>query len=123
MGVVSVVLVVLVIVEDVGLRVLDNHALHDLQAALHAGRVNGLFLLDLDDLGGLLVLGFALGSLLGLLPQRILILLHEGIKDHPLRRLLREDGCLGRVSLDTTLAVDHKRGLRGPLLVIEHISQ
>ena len=107
MGIVSVVLVVLVIIEDVGLRVLDNHALHDLQAALHASRVNGLFLLDLDDLGGLLVLGFALGSLLGLLPQRILILLHERIENHPLRRLLREDGCLWRVSLDATLAVDY----------------
>lgn len=103
--------------------VLHDHALHDLEAALHAGGVDRLLLLDLNDLGWLFVLGFALGGFLGLSPPLVLILLHEGVKDHPLGSLLGEDRRLGWISLDATLTIDHKRGLGRPLLIIEHVSQ
>ena len=122
-GVVSVVLVVLVIVEDVVLSVLDDHALHNLEATLHGSGVDGLLVLDLDDLSGLLVLGLALGGLFGFHAEGILVELHEGIEDHPLGGLLGEDRGLGRISLDTTLTVDNDRGLGGSLLVVEHVSE
>ena len=122
-GVVSVVQVVLVIVEDVVLSVLDDHALHDLEASLHGGGVDGLLVLDLDDLSGLLVLGLALGGLFSLHAESIFVELHESIEDHPLGGLLGEDGGLGMISLDTTLTVDNNRGLGGSLLVVEHVSE
>ena len=75
-GIVSVVLVVLVVIEDLALGVLDNHTLHDLEAALHGGRVDGLLVLDLDNLSWLLV-SLALGSFLSVLAELIFVKLHE----------------------------------------------
>lgn len=75
-GIVSVVLVVLVVIENLALGVLDNHTLHDLEAALHGCGVDGLFVLDLDNLSRLLV-SLSLGSLLSVLAKLIFVELHE----------------------------------------------
>jgi len=80
-------------------------------------------MLDLDNLSGLSTLRLAFCCFFSLLTQGILVVRHERVEDHPLGRLLREDGCLGRVSLDSTLAQHDKRRLRGTLLVVEHVTK
>jgi len=77
----------------------------------------------LDHLLRLLVLLSQLGCLFRLLSQVVFVFLHEGVKDHPLGRLLLESRRLGRVGLDTALSVHQDGRLRGSLLIVEHVSQ
>jgi len=121
--IVGVVLVVLVIGEDFKLSVLDDHALHDLQSALHRAGVEWVLLVHLDDLLWLLVLSLELGLLGGLLADHLFIAVHVGVENLPLGGLDGEDGGLGWVSLNATLLVDDDWGLRSALLVVEHVPE
>lgn len=123
LGVVGVVLVVLVVGEDDVVCVLDNHALHDLEASLHRGAVKWILLMNLHDLLGLLVSASQFGSFFKLQSLLVFVLLHVGVENLPLCGLNGEDRCLGRVGFDTALTNWQVEGLGSSLLVVEHVPQ
>ncbi len=89
-GVVSVVDVVFVIFKLHFFRVLNDHSFHDLELTLHACGVEGVFLVDLNNLLGFSIFCLGLQLLFKVCTGIILILLHVGIKDHPLGGLYGE---------------------------------
>lgn len=122
-GIHRVVLVVLVVVEEWILSILDDHALHNLETAAHVCGVERIIVVHLDHLLRFLILLPQLGRLFRLLSQGVFVFLHEGVKDHPLSRLLLESRRLGWVGLDAALAEHNDWRLRSALLIIEHVSQ
>jgi len=91
--------------------------------ALHACGVKRIFLVDLDDLLGLTVLGFGFHLLLKLSSGVILELLHVSIEDHPLGGFYGESASNRRVSFVTTLTQGQVECLGGALLIEELVTQ
>jgi hypothetical protein len=122
-GVVSVVDVVFVIFKLHFLRVLNDHSLHDFELALHACRVKGVFLVDLNNLLGFSVFCFGFHLLFKVCTGVILILLHVSIKNHPLGGLYRESARDWGVGLVAALTKRQIEGLRSALLVEELVAE
>lgn len=117
------VLVVAVEVEDLVVKVLDNHALHNFQASEHAFAIKRIFLVHLDDLSDLLVLVLGLLTLFLLTAALILVSLHIRVEDHPLGHFALKLGHLRRVGLLALLTEGKVGGLGGAFLEVELISQ
>ena len=122
-SVVGFVLVVFVVAELLVFGVLDKHALHNLECTLHAGGVERVLNLNLNDLGLVLVLATLFGLLFGFSALNVLKGAHVSIKDHPLGGLHGEGRGLWRVSLDTLLSHGEVEGLGGTLLVEELVTE
>ena len=122
-GVDGLVLVVFVEIENLALRVLHDHALHDLEAALHRLGIKRVFVLNLDDLGDFFLLVFSLRHVFFFFTTVSLPLLHVRVKHHPLGHLTFKFRCLGRVSLLTLLTNREVYGLRRALLVVKGVSE
>ena len=122
--VLSVVLVVVpVILELFFFGVLHDHALHDLEAAGHRSREEGVLLVGLHDLLLAVALAFVFSIFFHIISQISFMSVQVGVEDHPLGSLDGVDRGAGWVGLVTLLTEGQVVGLGSTFLVEELVTK